>query len=72
MRLPKNLTQYLTGLRRNLKEATRLAQENVLIAEIGRVIGSTPNIDEVFLRFFKAVAKLVPTDRIVVNLYDSQ
>ncbi len=72
MRFPKNLAQYLTGLRRNAKEATRLAQENALIAEIGRIIGSTPNIDEVFPRFFKAVAKLVPSDRIVVNLYDPQ
>ncbi|MBU1207506.1 MAG: GAF domain-containing protein [Proteobacteria bacterium] len=55
-------------LRRSEKEAKRLAQENALVAEVGRIIGSTPNIDEVFERFSKAVAKLIPFDRVLINL----
>jgi GAF domain-containing protein len=60
------------ALRRSEEEAKRLAQENALVAEIGRIIGSAPNIDEVFERFSKAVAKLIPFDRIVVILISPQ
>ncbi|MDO9210487.1 MAG: PAS domain S-box protein, partial [Deltaproteobacteria bacterium] len=59
-------------LRRSEEEAKRLAQENALVAEVGRIIGSTPNIDEVFERFSKAVTKLIPFDRIVINLRGPQ
>ncbi len=60
------------ALRRSEEEARRLAQENALVAEVGRIIGSTPNIDEVFERFSKAVAELIPFDRIVINLRGPQ
>ncbi len=58
--------------RNSEKEAKRLAQESALIAEIGRIIGSKLNIDEVFERFTKAVAKLIPFDRIVINLHSDE
>ena len=56
------------ALRRSEEEARRLAQENALVAEIGRVISSTLNIDEVYERFAEEVQKLIPFERIVVNL----
>ena len=37
--------------RRNRENAERLAEEMAVIAEIGRVIGSTLNIEEVYERF---------------------
>jgi GAF domain-containing protein len=47
--------------------AARLAQENAVMAEIGRVISSTLNIDEVYERFAEEVGKLIPIDRISLS-----
>ena len=60
------------ALRRSEGEARRLVEESALVAEIGRIIGSTPNIDEVFERFSRAVAKLIPFDRVQINLNNPQ
>ena len=50
--------------------AERLMEEMAVIAEIGRVIGSTLNIDEVYERFATEARKLIPFDRLAVNLHD--
>ena len=50
------------------EEARRLAQENAIMAEIGRIISSTLNIEEVYERFAKEVNKLIPFDRIAINM----
>jgi PAS domain S-box-containing protein len=55
-------------LQRNEKEAQRLAEENRIMAEISRVISSSPYIDEVYERFAGEVHRLIPFDRIVINL----
>lgn len=47
----------------------RLAEELALLAEIGRLIGSTLDIDEVYDRFAAEVKRLIPFDRLVVNIY---
>src|SRR3990172_8323189 len=49
------------------KAARRLAQESELIAEIGRIISLTPNIEEVYERFAEKVREVIPFDRIAVN-----
>jgi signal transduction histidine kinase len=54
-------------LQRSEEEARRLAQENAIMAEIGRIISSTLNIEEVYERFAEEVKKLIPFDRIVIN-----
>ncbi len=56
------------ALLKSEEQTKRLARENALVAEIGRIINSAPNIDEVFERFSKAVAKLIPFDRVLINL----
>jgi two-component system NtrC family sensor kinase len=40
------------------------------MAEIGRIIGSTLNIEEVYERFAEEVHKLIPFDRVLVNTFD--
>jgi two-component system sensor histidine kinase/response regulator len=55
---------------RNWDIAERLAEEMAVIAEIGQVIGSTLNIDEVYERFAAEARKLIPFDRLAVNLHD--
>jgi two-component system, cell cycle sensor histidine kinase and response regulator CckA len=54
--------------RRNREAAERLAEEMAILAEIGRLIGSTLDIDEVYERVAAEARKLIPFDRINVNL----
>ena len=56
--------------RRSREAAERLAEEMSIIAEIGRLIGSTLEIDEVYERFAAEARKLIPFDRLNVNLTD--
>ncbi len=50
------------------EEAKRLAQENAIMAEIGQIISSTLNIEEIYERFAEEVNKLIPFDRIAINI----
>lgn len=56
--------------RRNRQAAEELARETAAVAEIGRIISSTMNIEEVYERFAAEVKKIVPFDRIVINIVD--
>lgn len=49
-----------------------LWKESESLAEIGRVISSSPNIDEVYQRFAAEVKKLIPFDRISVSTIDAE
>jgi len=50
------------------KAVKRLSQENAIVAEIGRIISSSPNIEEVYERFAEEVHKLIPFDAVAINL----
>ena len=54
-------------LRKSEEGAKRLAEERAIIAEIGRIIGSTLNIEEVYEHFAEEARKLIPFDRININ-----
>jgi two-component system cell cycle sensor histidine kinase/response regulator CckA len=56
------------ALRRSEEEAKRLAKENVIVAEIGRIISSTLDMEEVCERFAEELRKLIPFDRIAINI----
>jgi len=60
------------SLTRNEEKARRLAYEYAIIAEIGRIISSTLNIEEVYARFAEEVHKLIPFDRIGINVINPQ
>jgi PAS domain S-box-containing protein len=55
-------------LRTSRESAQGLARENATVAEIGRIISSTLNIEEVYERFAKELGKLISFDRIVIDL----
>ena len=58
------------GIMRNITERKRAEQEMVILTEIGRMISSTLDIDEVYERFAAEVRKLISFDRLSVNLHD--
>ncbi|MFH1293123.1 MAG: PAS domain S-box protein, partial [Pseudomonadota bacterium] len=66
------IKQTEEALRRSEKASTQLAQENAVVAEIGRIISSSLNIDEVYERFTKEVAKLISFDRIMINIVNPE
>jgi len=55
------------ALRKSERISKRFAQENAAIAEIGRIISSTLNIEEVYDRFAEEVKELIPFDRIAIR-----
>jgi len=56
------------ALRQSRDIAERLAEEMAIIAEIGRVVGSTLDLNQVFERVTTETRKLIPFDRFLVNL----
>ena len=52
--------------------AERLAEETAFVAEIGKLISSTLDIDEVYERFAAEIRKLIPFDRLAINLCNFQ
>jgi PAS domain S-box-containing protein len=70
----RTIARYITerkrtqeALRESRDSAKRLAQENAAMAEIGRIINSSLNIEDVYERFAEDVCKLIPFDRISIN-----
>ena len=53
---------------RSEEAARRLAEESSVLAEIGRIISSTLNIEEVYQLFSEKVKSLIPYDMIAINL----
>ena len=58
------------AMARQANELRRLAEEQVAIAEIGRIVSSTLVIEDVLASFVEVVRGLVPFDRVVVTAFD--
>ena len=50
------------------RSAHQLAEENRVIARIGRIISSTLNLEEVFEPFIEEVRKVIPFDRMMIGI----
>jgi PAS domain S-box-containing protein len=64
----RSTIQDITERKKVEREIARLAQENAIMAEIAQIICSTLNIEEVYERFAEEVRKLIPFDRIGINI----
>ncbi|MCI0822643.1 MAG: GAF domain-containing protein, partial [Chloroflexi bacterium] len=62
--------QAEAALRESEASYRRISEENAVIAEIGRVINSTLDIEAVYGRFAELVMPLVPFDRMIVDFVD--
>jgi PAS domain S-box-containing protein len=71
----RDITEQKTAeeaLKRSEEEARKLAADKMAMAEIGRIIGSTLNIEEVYERFAEETRKLIDFDRISINLNNGE
>jgi PAS domain S-box-containing protein len=57
---------------RESEERQRLAEEQSRIAEIGRIVSSTLDVQEVLAAFVEQARELVPIDRIVITEVDDE
>ena len=54
-----------------INEVQRMATEYAIFAEIGRVISSSPNIEEIYEGFAAQARHLIPFERLVINSVDA-
>ena len=55
-----------------INEVQRMATEYAIFAEIGRVISSSPNIEEIYEGFAAQARHLIPFERLVINSVDAE
>ncbi len=56
------------AMERQRQAVERLAEEREIVAKIGRIINSTLEIEKVYEQFAEEVRKVIPLDRIVINI----
>lgn len=56
------------SIRKRAEESQKLAVENAIMAEIGRIISSSLDIEEVYERFAEEVRKLIPVERLSIAI----
>jgi PAS domain S-box-containing protein len=64
--------RLLETLGQRERASGRLTNELAILADVGRLTGSTLEIDEVYERVVAEIGKLLPFDRLVINLYDEE
>ncbi|MGB9700615.1 MAG: PAS domain S-box protein [Thermodesulfobacteriota bacterium] len=57
-------------LRRSEESARRLAEENAVMAEIGKIVSSSLDIQQIYHLFAKELSRLIKFDRVAVNIID--
>jgi PAS domain S-box-containing protein len=65
-------TRAEEALREGERRAKRGSDLNRTMAELGKIIGSTLRIEEVYEQFAAAVKRIIPFDRIMIGLIDDQ
>lgn len=60
------------ALQRSEAIERRLAEENELLARIGRIISSSLDVDDVYQQFAEGVRNLAPIDRMAITVYDPE
>jgi GAF domain-containing protein len=73
LRLAERISAQISGAVANAQlrlELQRDADLRERLATIGRIVSSSPDIDEVYDSFIEQVNVLIPSDRIVVSVFD--
>ncbi|MBM4277826.1 MAG: PAS domain S-box protein [Deltaproteobacteria bacterium] len=64
----RGLTRDITDQKQTEEATKRLSHENEAMAELGQIISSTLNINDIYDRFAEEVRKIVPFDRISIPI----
>ncbi|MFQ5841835.1 MAG: PAS domain S-box protein, partial [Thermodesulfobacteriota bacterium] len=62
------IAKDITERKRAEEVLKRLAEEREIVAKIGRIISSTLEVDKVYELFVEEVCKVIPLDRIAINI----
>ena len=68
--LDQRVEERTEELRRIQEAERRLAEETTLLSQVGQIVSSTLDIDEVYERFAAQMKKLVDFDRLAINIVD--
>jgi transcriptional regulator with GAF, ATPase, and Fis domain len=68
--LEKKVEARTEELRLSQEAERQLVEENAILIRIGQIMSSTLDIDEVYDQFAQEVKKLVPFDRMSINVID--
>jgi PAS domain S-box-containing protein len=68
----RTTVQDISELKKAEGELLRVAQQNEVVAELGHLVSSSLNIDEVYAQFADLVSQVIPWDRLVVSLKDDK
>lgn len=60
------------ALRKSEESARRLAEENAVMAEIGKIVSSSLDIQQIYHLFANELLRLVNFDRVAINVIDPQ
>jgi signal transduction histidine kinase/sensor domain CHASE-containing protein len=63
----RRLAQANSAIQSQTEQVAQFADETKIIAQVTRIVSSSPNIDHIFDQFRTETAKIVPFDRIVIN-----
>ena len=70
--LEQRVEERTEELRRIQEAERRLAEESALLNQVGQIVSSTLDIDEVYERFAAQMKKLVDFDRLAINIIDHE
>ncbi|MDP6301704.1 MAG: GAF domain-containing protein [SAR202 cluster bacterium] len=65
--LEARVNDRTAALRRSEEDARRSARENMVMAELGRIVNSSMDIGEVYEQFAEQAGTLVPYDRLMID-----
>ena len=70
--LEQRVEERTEELRRIQEAERRLAEESAFLSQVGQIVSSTLDIDEVYERFAAEMKKLVDFDRLAINIIDHE
>lgn len=69
-KIPDGAEMNFAVMLRDITERRQVEEEHAALAEIGRIISSSLDIEQVYEQFAEKVARLITFDRVVIGIVD--